>query len=427
MLASAIPPSGWATNEAEPDVVVVGAGAAGLAAARSILESGHSVTLIEARNRIGGRTWTESDTFGFPYDRGAQWLHHASSNVWISYAQRHGFGVYPDDGTEYLFRNRRALRERDLNKYYAALEAFFERTREESRGKPDRPVSDYLRDEDRYADTIEARIVHDWIGADAEDLSTEYLLFDGENNDWMVREGLGTLIAHYGRDVPVHLDTSAQEIRWGGKGVAVVTNAGVIRASAVVITASTGVLSEGAIKFTPRLPSSKVEAFHAFPMGSYNHISLLYSEDVFGLGADQFVTPFAEGSLQPGVYTNIKDTGLVEIYVGGSFGRELEFAGPAVAEDYGAKYIDDLLGTDASSKLVKSTFSQWSLDPWTRGSYAYARVGGLEYREALRAPIANRVFFAGDACTPEGFSSVSRAYETGIEVAAKIKTLLAAK
>ena len=89
-----------ALQSSDVDVVVVGAGAAGLSAARTLTEKGHSVAVLEARSRIGGRAFTESNTFGVPYDHGCHWLHDESSNPWVKYGQDHGFDLYPAPDTE---------------------------------------------------------------------------------------------------------------------------------------------------------------------------------------------------------------------------------------------------------------------------------------------------------------------------------------
>ena len=81
-----------------PDVVIVGAGMAGMSAARVLIENGHSVVLLEARDRTGGRAYTENSTFGHAYDHGAQWLHSADRNPLTQIAIDHRFSVIEDNG-----------------------------------------------------------------------------------------------------------------------------------------------------------------------------------------------------------------------------------------------------------------------------------------------------------------------------------------
>lgn len=425
LTAASLPRFLRASQSADPDVVVVGAGAAGLAAARTLLDRGLSVSVLEADNRIGGRAWTESQTFGFPYDRGCHWLHHASSNVWREYAKNHGFDVFPDDGDEYLFANgeRQSLDKTD--EFYAAIERLFERAWEEhSTGSKDGPISRFLDPDDPWTPTVEARLVNDWDGQELNEISTEFYMADEDEEDWLCAQGLGNLIAHYGRNVPVRTGVPVRRIDWRGDGVRVVSDDGTIRAKIVIVTVSTGVLASGQIEFTPGLPTDKNESFHAFKMGTYNHIALLYSEDVFGLGTNQYVIPLAKSKREPGLLSNMDNTGLVMIYVGGDLSRDLQQAGIDAAVDFGIEHVNSLLGNDMSGKFVKGTFSRWGLNPWTQGSYAVPVPGGLKYRDVLRRPVAERIFFAGDSCHRGPYSSVSRAHDSGVETAEKVLATL---
>ena len=251
-------------------------------------------------------------------------------------------------------------------------------------------------------------------------------MLEEEENDWLCSQGFGSLIAHYGRNLPVKTGVEVQEISWSGNGVNVKTSDGSLRARAAIVTVSTGVLAAEGIAFSPALPTEKVESFHAFPMGSYNHIALLYSEDVFGLGPDVYIIPFAADQRDAGLVSNAHGKNLVMIYVGGDLSWGLERNGADEAIDYGIAYIDSILGVKTRNKFLKGTFTCWGQNRWTRGSYASAAPGRLSYRDVLRQPVGNRIFFAGDACHTEGASSAARAYQTGVEVAAEVLSVVTA-
>ncbi len=409
-----------ACDSKEPDVVVVGAGAAGLSTARTLLGAGLSVIVLEAEGRIGGRAFTETKTFGFPYYRGCHWLHHASTNPWIAYGLNNGFDVHQDNGESFILEDGRAYQGKKLNEFEEALASILESAWNNSRGKPDAPFSSYFDDENVWSPTIESMIVNDWYGLELSDISTEYIMLEDEDNDWLCAQGFGSLVAHYGRNLPVRTSVEVRRIDWSGTGVKVHTTDGLLRARAVVVTASTGVLASDQIAFLPSLPTQKVESFNAFPMGSYNHIALRYSNDVFELGPNAYVVPFATDKREAGLLSNANGRNLVMIYVGGDLSWELERMGVDEAISYGVDYIDTLLGTDTRKNFVNGTFTLWGQNRWTLGSYAAAAPGGLSFREVLRQPVGNRIFFAGDACHTEGSSSAARAYETGIEAAASV-------
>lgn len=409
-----------ACNSPEPDVVVVGAGAAGLATARTLIDAGLSVIILEADGRIGGRAFTESETFGFPYDRGCHWLHHASTNPWIAYGKNNGFDVHQDNGESFILEDGQAYQGKKLDEFDEAFESVLESAWKMSRGKPDSPFSSYFDDEKVWSPTIESIIVNDWYGLELSEISTEYVMLEDEDNDWLCAQGFGSLIAHYGRNLPFRTGVEVNRIDWSGSGVKVHTTDGALKARAVVITASTGALASDQIAFSPSLPTQKVESFHAFPMGSYNHIALRYSNDVFELGPDAYVIPFATDKRDAGLLSNAAGRNLIMIYVGGDLSWELERMGVDEAINFGINYIDTLLGTDTRKHFVNGTFTRWGQNRWTLGSYAAAAPGGLPFRDILRQPVGNRVFFAGDACHIEGSSSAARAYETGVEAAASV-------
>ena len=427
-MAGAVLPCTLAScDTGEPDVVVIGAGAAGLAATRNLLEAGFSVIALEAEQRIGGRAYTESETFGFPYDRGCHWLHHASSNPWIAYAMGNGFEVYADRGTEFILENGQPSQGDRLLEYYAALERILGAVWSKSRQKPDSAVSTYFDNSDPWSATVESKIINDWYGLELSEISTECFLLDDEENDWLCSQGFGSLVEHYGRGLPVRTGVHVKGIDWRGDTVRVETNEGTLRTKAVVSTVSTGVLASGEIRFVPPLPIEKLESFHAFPMGSYNHIALRYSDDVFELGPDAYVIPVAASKRDAGLASNVSGKNLVMIYVGGDLGRELERQGVNAAIDFGIGYLDSLLGSNTRKRFLTGTFTRWGQNPWTRGSYAAAAPGGLALRDDLRRPVGSRLFFAGDACHPEGSSSAGRAFETGVEAATAVSRVLLAR
>ena len=415
------PRSIWAVDSAEPDVIIVGAGAAGLSAARTLLIAGLSVRVLEAADRIGGRAYTESETFGVPYDQGCHWLHHASTNPWIAYGKANGFDVFADDDGETIYSGGEQIDEDNLEDLYEAVEELFVRAWDDTRDGSDGPVSDYLDAEGPWAANVESLITNDWYGKEPHELSAMHFVAEEEENDWLCSAGFGSLIAHYGRNLPVNTGVAVNEIHWGGEGVRVESSAGSLKAKAVIVAVSTGVLAAEKITFIPSLPAEKLESIHAFPMGVYNHIALMYRRDIFELGANAYAIPKAENKRQPGLISNVDGTGLSMIWTGGDLSRDLEAEGVEAAVDFGLTHIKSILGSDANKAFVKGHFTRWGRNPLTLGSYASARPGGYGLRDTLRAPVADRVFFAGDACHSEGSASAARAYLNGKETATNVQ------
>ena len=405
---------------ANPDVVVVGAGAAGLAAARTLIDRGFEVAVLEARGRIGGRAHTDHETFGVPYDTGCHWLHVARLNPWIDYARRHGFTVYPAPDTEALYVDGRPATTAEYGAYQRAWSRATTAVGAAGRAGRDVSVASVLDLKDPWIRLV-GETMGPWeMGKDPQDLSClDWWSFE-DGADWFCKEGFGTLVAHYGRGLPVSLSTPVTAVRWNGRGVAVETPAGTLAARAAVVTVSTGVLAAGAIAFDPPPPPEQVEAFARISMGTYNHIALLFSEDIFGQGDDSYLTYRMDDDRAMGLITNISGTRLSFNYVGGSFGRELERSGAEAAVDWALEGLRGLFGGAVDRAFVKGTMTRWGEDPWTLGAYASAEPGYTHLRQALRRPLGERVFFAGEACHPTLWATCAGASLNGIETAEEV-------
>ena len=236
--------------------------------------------------------------------------------------------------------------------------------------------------------------------------------------DWFCREGFGALIAHWAGDIPVSLGTRATRIDWSGEGVNVETDQGSIRARAVIVTVSTGVMASGAIAFSPVLPERKRESFEKVSMGLYNHITLQFSEDVFGMGPDGYLV-FRMGHDRKGfgVLTNAGGHGLAYCDVGGSWARDLERESAATRIDYAMGELRSMLGSSIDSRFVKGAVTSWGQNPLTLGSYASAEPGAYALRSVLRQSVGDRIFFAGEACHRSLWATAAGARLSGEEVA----------
>src|SRR5262245_55833293 len=236
------------------DVCVVGAGAAGLTAARELARAGLTVRLVEARRRVGGRAWTDVETFGIPIDRGCAWLHCADRNPWTSFAKEHGFTVVersPDwqqrVGLEPVSVERRARWAAEWDRAVGAIEAA-------GRAGRDVPASTVLPADLGFPRLFDA--IMSWqMGVDTIDLSTlDFTSYDDNDINWAVREGLGAVVASAARGLDVVLDCPVRSIDWSGPRVKVATGHGTLECRAVVVTVPTTLLARGEPTFSPALP-----------------------------------------------------------------------------------------------------------------------------------------------------------------------------
>jgi monoamine oxidase len=400
------------------DVAIVGGGAAGVAAARHIMRCPElSVLVLEAGDRIGGRAHTLGDVV--PMDLGCSWLHGALTNVWTRIAeQTAGFTVdrrpAPWDEPDL------ALSQAEHDSYERAIAALHGRIETEALRGSDGPLSALVPDTSPWRGLLDA--VSTYVsGAELDRVS----LIDcahykpGEGDDWRVVEGYGRLVAHYGREVPVVLNTIVSTIdHTGADAIRLETDRGTVSAKTVIVTVSTGVLAAEAIHFRPALPA-KVEAAARLPLGLADKLFLQITRpQLFPL--EGYCMGSASTGRTAAYHMRPFDRPLIECFYGGGLARDLEREGPAAAFSFARGEIAGQLGAAAAAAVEPLRMTAWGQEPHIRGSYAYARPGAAGMRARLAETVDGRLFFAGEACSPERFTTAHGAYETGAAAAAAI-------
>src|SRR5262249_15472767 len=160
--------------------------------------------------------------------------------------------------------------------------------------------------------------------------------------DAFCRQGLGTLVAKLGEGLPVLLGTPARTISWTGPSVEIGTPKGYIRAFAVIVTASTGVLATGKPRFDPELPKRISHAFARLSRGSYDNIALELAGNPLGLQSDELVFEKATSNRTAAILGNVSGTALCLIEVGGRFGASLATQGEAAMVAFATDWLADL-------------------------------------------------------------------------------------
>ncbi len=408
-----------------PDVVIIGAGAAGIAAAHALIDLNIDVTVVEAADHIGGRCWTDMTTFGVPYDVGAHWLHLSEDNFYVPYGQQHGFDLYPDSRNIHFYRQAQEVPD-GFSMIGGSLELYEQTINTAARTAIDVSIAQATKHlQDPNAKTVEF-ILGPWImGKEVAEISVKDHSSGADGTDWFCRNGFGTLVAHYGSSLPISLNTQATAIDWSGKGVKVETNQGVIKARAAVITVSTGVLARNQIRFSPHLSAEKEESFHAIPMGCYEHVVLQFSNGGLFDEQDRYIIRMADDDYDGfGALVNVCGTGLVYCDIGGNIARDLVSQGEAACIDFVLNELVQILGSQIRSNFTKGTATAWLNNSLTQGSYASAKPGHFHSREVLREPVGAKIFFAGEACHPTMWATVAGAHKSGRNVAIQVKNRL---
>ena len=428
LAASALPT--WARAESgNPDVVIVGAGAAGIAAAKALAAQGLSFVLLEAKDRIGGRAFTDTASFpGLAFDHGCSWLHQADRNPFLPIAKAQGRTLQGhDDSGEAVFVGDRRATDSELTAYGRAWDAVKAKLREMGEAGLDLAPGPRLPLMLPWSHVSKSWIGPLSMGADAEDFSAlDYWTLAETEPNVIVREGYGAVVAAYGADLPVRLATPVTGIRWGqGQGVTVETPAGDLAARACLVTVSTGVLAAGGLRFDPALPPAKQAAIEGLPMGLLAKVALRFDGRRFGLRPNEWLSYATKDPRLCYFLTWPFDQDLMIGFVGGRFGFELSAAGETAAIDFALGELRRIFGAEIDQHFVAGRFTPWAQDPQVLGGYAYQRPGARGARQALAEPLAERLFFAGEATAGELSMTCGGAFRSGERAAAEIVKALA--
>ncbi|WP_322514691.1 NAD(P)/FAD-dependent oxidoreductase [Rhodopseudomonas palustris] len=398
----------------EVDIVVVGAGAAGIAAARRIAAAGRKVIVVEAAAQIGGRCLTDTTSFEAPFDRGARFLHNPDSNPLVRLARGEGLDIAAAPPGQKIRIGRRNARARETEDFLATLVRASRAIGEASRGRVDVSCAAALpKDLGDWTATTEFVIGPVATGKDVRDLSA----VDGfRAQDRIaiigVRQGLGVLLTRLAAALPVTLSTPVTRIVWSGRDIGVETASGKIAARAIILTASTNVLSSGAIAFSPDLPKRQLDAASRLGLGSYDRIALQFKGNPLGLSRDEMMIEQSNSARTAVLSANVNGSSLCTVDVAGSFGRELSAQGEAAMQAFAVEWLGKLFGSDIAAAVERKAATRWNAAPYVQGAMSAASPGGAPSRKVLAEPLGN-LFIAGEATSEVMWGTVLGAWESG--------------
>ncbi|RMB55395.1 monoamine oxidase [Sphingomonas sp. PP-CE-3A-406] len=408
--------------------VVIGGGAAGIAAARTLHDAGHDVLLVEASDRLGGRAhslplaslipregggpdWTPAFA-GEHVDAGCGWLHSAQRNPWTSIAEATGFTVDRSDANWRTQWRDLGFSPEDQASSSVAYQAWNTRAVAALEGA-DRPLSDFIDAHDKWRPKIDAISgyanganltqvsLHDW--AAYEDASTD--------DNWTVRQGYGTLVASHAAGLNIRLSTPVTRIDHSGRHLKLDTTAGTIEADHVIVCVPTTVLARSQIVFDPPLPDKHAAAAD-LPLGLADKVFLHVDRPEWTTNAHLIGDPYsactASHRLSPFGWP------IVESFFGGDCADMLE---DGDAAQFAIDELVGLLGSDWHKRFTPLATTRWRHERYISGSYSHALVGCAGQRAVLAASVDGRIHFAGEACHAFDFSTAHGAYETGVTAA----------
>jgi monoamine oxidase len=408
--------TGRAASAALPtnaDVVVIGAGAAGIAAARRLSAANVRVAVLEATDRVGGRCQTDVASFGMPFDRGARWLYSQDTNPVAKLARSVGMEIYAAPPSQKIRIGRRNARSGEVEDYLAALVRANRAIQDPTR-KSDTSALDALpKDLGSWTGTLAFALGPAAISKDLADVSA-FDLARQEPRDAgaFCRQGLGTLMTKLAEPMPVSLSTPVTRISWQGKTLEIETSAGRLNPRAVIVTASTSVLGSGSIKFVPDLPKRQLDAIAKLSLGSYDHIALELADNPLGLQRDDVVIEQSDNNRTALLLANIGGSSVCQVDVAGSFGRDLSDHGNDAMIAFAIEWLTRLYGSDIKASLKRRAVTRWNAAPYVGGAMSVAAIGNQGARRILTEPLG-ALFFAGEATHETLAGTVGGAWDSG--------------
>jgi monoamine oxidase len=395
------------------EVVVVGAGSAGIAAARKLAAAGRRYILIEATDHVGGRCVTDMRSFGVPFDRGAHWIYLPDANPLTRLTPRRGIDVYPAPQSQKVRIGLRYAREGELEDFLTA------------QVRAIRAIDDAARKADIPCEQVVPNDLADWRGTVefvlgpyncAKDLaqvsSFDFAKAAERNASAFCKQGFGTLLLGLAQGLNIQLGTPARSLDTRGN-ISVDTARGTINATTAIVTVPTNVVASGGLRFTPDLGHHQIDAFGRMSLGSYDHIALELNGNPLGLESDDLVFEKSNDTHTAAILANVSGTSLCTIDVAGAFGRDLSAHGEAAMFDFAANWLGNLYGSEIKQAIGRKHATRWNADPYALGAWSAAVPGSQFARRQFLDPITDNVWYAGEAAHETLWGTVGGAWEAG--------------
>lgn len=389
-----------ASADTEPDVVIVGAGLAGLTAARTLMAAGKKVLVLEARDRIGGRAFTDTG-LGFPMDLGGQWLEPPLAR------ELAGKPVTPGIQAA-IFLKGRELKPEEYARY-AKLSSDYAQKAMELRAK---------------LPGLDLRAV---IGATEplEQLALAELARQPPFDEHLtLAEGVGAAVARWGAKVPVKTGVRVARIVSTEQLIRLITPAGDVQTKVAIVTVPTTVLLNDGPRFAPALSAAKQAALAALPMHAHAKVFLAFSRRAIDVPADLHLTEFTRSDRIVSALVRPQGKEGALVTADGEEAQALEAGGQGAMGAWAMSALADAFGSAVRSSVSGTVATRWTLDPMARGAWSAATLGHGRERGVLAAPHNDRVLFAGEATDQASGGTLAGAHASGLRAAQEALALL---
>ena len=415
-------------------ILIIGAGIAGLAAARILIADNYDVLILEARDRIGGRTWTQN-FYGVPFDIGAFIFHGTQNNPIMDLAHQFKVRYKSLDNPSYLANSQRPYSADQLDFFEELFNSLLKEASDYAMQAPTdislAKAIEQIRHKKKYSAMPaeifdwQASFLPLWSGADTDQLSARNWNRDEtplEGGNHLVVDGYRPIVESLARGLQIKLNTIITKIDYSDEGVKVYSDNAQFHADKIIVTVPLGILKKQSITFNPPLPKDKSKSIQLLAMGVLDKIIL------------KFTNQFWQSDIPSFTFLESHDTPYSRFINGSYF-----FNQPVFITGAGGHYASDFENLDLTrvQQLVMDNLrkcfgnaipdpsaalrTRWQQDIFSHGSYSYIPIGGSgEDYDALAQPVADKIFFAGEATHRQHPGTVHGAYLSGLREAERI-------
>jgi monoamine oxidase len=397
------------------EVAIIGAGAAGLAAARRVAMAGRNYALLEASNRTGGRVWTAPGNLGIAHDRGAHFMSASGRNPLVAIGRLDKLELKNVSPFRRMYVGSREARDSEYDAFTAALRRAGRAIAAAGEAGRDIAASQAMPDMGDWNATAGFVLGPHALSKDLNQVSTvDFSRIEDQPEEIVCRTGLGQVLAASAKSLRVTLDAPVTRVGQIGRGTITVESArGVVRAETVIVTVSTNVLASGRIRFESPLPKRTLDAVEALSLGTRDRLIFELKGNPFKFTDDQKIIFKGTGPNAISLVGRAGGTDLCFAEFSGNFGRGISSKGQAAMAAFVAEQFVEHFGTEAKKHIGRAEAVRWSGDPLILGGTSVAAPGRGGSRRILMEPLFDRMFLAGEAVHETWFGTVAGAWVSG--------------